>query len=285
MPAVELIENLLPAYGPCPAFQHECASARWEPEKGFVPRGFLGAIGSVQDVRLVLLTAEPGNPLGGETYHGSPLEMLQQAHSLSFDIVAHSRVRKDRNFLFHRNLRLVLDLTWPGLSLERQLRRTWITDTYLCSARIEGDSIPQVAEQRCAASYLRQQLALFSSVALVIALGGKAKARADRIGIDAYRVFSVAPPGCNRRAARPSWEEIPRLLAERGLSDDSSGNIQRLRIRTGARPANKQDSCNMAAVSRHCRRQCQRRKSASALARRPDACPTSTGGDHVRAGH
>jgi hypothetical protein len=224
LPAAKLIENLLPAYGPCPAFQLECVQARWEPEKGFVPRGFLGATGSLQDVRLVLLTAEPGNPLAGEAYHGSPLEMLEQAHGFNFDLVEHSRVRKDRNFIFHRNLRLVLDLAWPGLSLERQLQRTWITDTYLCSARTEGGSVPTAAEQRCAGSYLRQQLALFPAASLVIALGGKAKARADRIGIGAYRVFSVAPPGCHRRAARSSWEEIPRLLAERDLINDSAGN-------------------------------------------------------------
>ena len=66
LPAAELIENLLPAYSPCSAFQQECRSAKWCPEKGFVPRGFLGAIGSIQDVRLVLLTAEPGDPLAAE---------------------------------------------------------------------------------------------------------------------------------------------------------------------------------------------------------------------------
>jgi hypothetical protein len=71
LPAAELIENLLRAYSPCPAFQHECALVKWGPEEGFVPRGFLGATGSIHEVRLVLLTAGPGDPLPAETYHGS----------------------------------------------------------------------------------------------------------------------------------------------------------------------------------------------------------------------
>ena len=118
LPAAELIENLLPAFSPCPAIGHECASARWCPEKGFVPRGFLGAIGSVRDVRLVLLTAEPGDPLKEETYHGSPADMLGQAHLLYWELMEHCRERKDRNLIFHRNLRRILDLAWPGADLE-----------------------------------------------------------------------------------------------------------------------------------------------------------------------
>ena len=78
LPASEPIENLLPAYVPCAALQHECSSAWWDPGKGYVPRGLPGAVGSLQDVRLVLLTAEPGDPLTDETYYGSPAEMLRQ---------------------------------------------------------------------------------------------------------------------------------------------------------------------------------------------------------------
>lgn len=226
LPATELIENLLPAYSPCPAFQRECVSARWCPEAGFVPRGFLGAIGSMRDVRLVLLTAEPGDPLATEIYHGSPAEMLEQAYHFYYDLVARCRDSKDRNLIFHRNLRRILDLAWPGSSLEDQLRRTWITDSYLCSARIEGGSVPHAAEERCASDYLRRQLALFPPSGLVIALGGKAKARAGRVGISAHRVFSAAPPGCYRRQALSSWEEIPRLLVQRGLTDHLSGNAR-----------------------------------------------------------
>jgi hypothetical protein len=136
LPAAELIENLLPAYSPCPAFQYECASAKWCPGKALAPGGggFLGATGSIHEVCLVLLTAEPGDPLAAETYHGSPAEMLEQAYNFNYDLVAHYRDRKDRNLIL-RNLRRILDLAWPGFSLEDQLCRTWITDTYLRSAR------------------------------------------------------------------------------------------------------------------------------------------------------
>lgn len=52
----------------------------------------------------------------------------------------------------------------------------------------------------------------------MIALGGKAKARADRVKINAHRVFSAAPPGANRPEALKSWEDIPRLLAAEGAA-------------------------------------------------------------------
>lgn len=223
LPAVELLESLLPAFGPCAAFQCECAAATWCPEKGFVPRGFLGAIGSIRDVRLVLLTAEPGDPLTVETYYGSPLEMLGQAHQFYYDLVERCRDQKGRNLIFHRNIRQILDLAWPGAELEEQLRRTWITDAYLCSAPKEGGPVRRSAEHRCASDYLHRELALFPASPLVIALGGKAKARADRIGINAHRVVSAAPPGCHQHQARNSWEEIPRLLDARPLTSYHPG--------------------------------------------------------------
>jgi hypothetical protein len=74
LPAPELMAKLLLAYQPCAAFGGECPKNRWDPAHGHVSRGFLGAIGSLREVRLVLLTAEPGDPLEGERYSRLPGE-------------------------------------------------------------------------------------------------------------------------------------------------------------------------------------------------------------------
>lgn len=63
-PAKELARILRPAYRPCPGFELGCKSvARWKPEKGHVPRGFVGALSSRKEVEVVLVVAEPGDPL------------------------------------------------------------------------------------------------------------------------------------------------------------------------------------------------------------------------------
>jgi hypothetical protein len=41
---------------------------RWNPKAGHVPRGFCGAISTPDDVKLVLITAEPGDPHAEENH-------------------------------------------------------------------------------------------------------------------------------------------------------------------------------------------------------------------------
>ena len=63
-----LIEILSPAYR-CPEFDGPCAGEmRWQPQAGHVPRGFAGAAGLIEDVELILLVAEPGDPRYGEAH-------------------------------------------------------------------------------------------------------------------------------------------------------------------------------------------------------------------------
>ena len=60
-PAIELLDLLLPAYSPCAGFSARCAGvAKWAPESGHLPRGYLGATARLDDVDLILLVAEPG---------------------------------------------------------------------------------------------------------------------------------------------------------------------------------------------------------------------------------
>jgi uracil-DNA glycosylase len=101
------------------------------------------------------------------------------------------------------------------MSLEQQLHRAWLTDSVLCSAAREGGPVVTPIARECRVRYLEAQLRLFPN-ALVVALGGKAQRRLQGWpGI--HPAYSVAPPGCNRRQARPSWHAIAeKLLSTRG---------------------------------------------------------------------
>lgn len=204
---VELRNALLPAYAPCSAFKGACRSMRWKPSHGHVPRGFCGATGALEEVRLVLVTAEPGDPHAKEQHLGAPTEMLGSAYRYA------SACLQSGTDLFHRNLRRFMTLCWPGETFEQQFRKTWLTDTVLCSAAREGGSVPAAVKRECRTRYLEAQLALFPS-AVVVALGKKAERRLS--GIPGVVVAgSVAPPGCNRPEVRESWVSAARVVRRR----------------------------------------------------------------------
>jgi hypothetical protein len=72
--------------------------------------------------------------------------------------------------------------------------------------------VPAVAARECRARYLEAQLRLFPNAA-VVALGRKAQQRL-RGWPDVHHAFSVAPPYCNRKNARESWNAIPSLVQQ-----------------------------------------------------------------------
>jgi hypothetical protein len=204
-----LKDLLLPAYGPCPAFDSVCSDMRWSPAEGHVPRGFSGATGELREVELVLVCAEPGDPHTGERHDAGTTEewYLRSTSSYSYKCL------REGTDLFHRNIRLILKLCWPELEIGPQLRKTWITDSVLCSAKTEGGKVSGAIEQECRRRYLERQLAAMPW-ALVVALGGKAYERLKGIpGV--LKAISAAPPGCNYRQARPSWEQVARTVRSR----------------------------------------------------------------------
>ena len=198
-PNKALSSILRPAFKPCAGFDGACKDvAQWKPECGHVPRGFVGALGSIDEVEVVLLIAEPGNPYQWEKYSPSRNTFSQVSQHTY-------RQLEGSDEQFHRNLRYMLDLLFPRMALQDQLRKTWITETYLCSAPQEAGPVPGNAENECASRYLSRQLDLLGGRP-VIALGAKAYNRAKRVGVrDLFKAYAVAPPGCNRREARPSW--------------------------------------------------------------------------------
>jgi len=182
---------------------------RWDPRKGHVPRGFFGATANIEDVRLVLVCAEPGDPHGAESHVGSsPAATFRSAYDYAYNCF------KDGKDLFHRNVRLILNLCLPGLDFDEQMQRAWITDSVLCSARIEGGNVPAQVARACRARYLEAQLDLFPN-AVIAALGGKARRRLAGYDREVIPAIAAAPPGCNRAGARDSWEAIAKQVRAR----------------------------------------------------------------------
>ena len=124
LPCDPLVEILSRSFQPCPGFTGGCrASARWAPDVGHVPRGFVGALGSRDDVKLIIVTAEPGDPRPGECQQVDPDNLSGSlAHICEFTY----RQLETRFSQYHGNVRTVLDLCWPGLDLRSQMTRTWI---------------------------------------------------------------------------------------------------------------------------------------------------------------
>ena len=199
-PNPRIVAALSPAYGPCPEFTQACSEMRWQPERGHVPRGFAGATGDLSEIELVLVVAEPGEPVEGrDSISGDPMDLVY------YDAMHSFRTGRD---LFHRNVRKILELCWPGMPFDLVMRKVWLTESVLCSATTTTGPVSRTAYRACGQRYLLAQLALFPS-AVVVALGGKAAERLTALGVKSFvAAWSVAPPGCNRKEAADSWRKI-----------------------------------------------------------------------------
>ena len=218
LPSQELLDVLEPVYAPCPGFSDKCRGvARWCPAAGHFPRGFIGAFGDLDEVKVVIVVAEPGDPFSGDRsgHDVSPCELMAQTCRATFE-----NYDEGKN-LFHRNVRFLLNRIFGVMSLEEQMVRTWITESMLCSAPEEAGNVPSKVTRECGERYLAKQLVLLNRCP-IIALGRKAQRRvkylknadpalSERV-IDAY---AAAPPGCYRKPARSSWEHAARKVRER----------------------------------------------------------------------
>ena len=195
----ELKRLLLGAYQPCPGFGGTCHDMRWNPQAGHVPRGFCGAAGELSEVALVLVVAEPGDPHDAEVHPAEPEAALKSTYDYTYKCI---RGGKDQ---YHRNIRAILDLCFPGQGFDDQMRRTWMTESVLCSAPKEGGTVRSAVGKACRSLYLERQLSMFPN-AVVAALGSKAQSRLK--GLPFIAAKAAAPPGCNFRGARESWEAV-----------------------------------------------------------------------------
>ena len=201
MVARELRDVLIPAYR-CSAFDGACNGMRDKPEQGHFPRGYTGATGSLSDVKLVLVVAEPGEP----PENARPQPSAEPADLVDLLASKIGRTFKDGGGAFHRNVRYLLERCWPGMPFLEQMKHTWITEGVLCSAAATTGPVPKVVETECAQRYLKKQLALLTG-AFVIALGKKAESRLKRVGVTANAVvFAAGLPGGYAKGAKPSWD-------------------------------------------------------------------------------
>lgn len=204
-PNPSLMDILLPSLLPCSGFSNACRGyARWDPRVGYVPRGYIGGTDTINEIQLVLVTAEPGDPADGEDYDGPPAAMSSRCSRLGYGALQHLNLRRNgRAAPFHRNLRFLIDLCLPGRPFDEQMRRTWITPAVLCSATRSGAGLPQTMASYCGTRYLRPQIDAISS-AFVIALGGKAVGRLRKCGAryDFVAQHPSARPNTNPEA---SW--------------------------------------------------------------------------------
>lgn len=199
-PNQELLDLLKSAYS-CEHLE-VCPQAVFDPSKGLVPRGFVGATGALDEVQAIFVLAEPGHPLKGESYPSSPHEAtLEKALEHTY------RCFKESENLLHRNVRKVISMIWPNKSFDEQLRNVWITEGRLCSIEKE---IGSFRDRLCAPTHLQRQLDLMPQAA-IIAFGRKPQQRLalcrrleQRTVIDCR---ALAPPGCNRKDAAESWEK------------------------------------------------------------------------------
>jgi hypothetical protein len=205
LPCLPLRRILLKAYKPCDGFSDSCkADMRWDPAASHIPRGCYGATGqSPDEVKLVLVVAEPGDPQPGESYaHCSTgEEMLAAACAIAQSCFMNGTDQ------YHRNIRKILKDCWPGTTFQEQMQRTWITESCLCSASSEGAPVGRKVTDACGTRFLREQLRLMPN-AVVIALGSKAQKRLSQIGVKFISAFSAAPPGCNFSGAAKSWQKV-----------------------------------------------------------------------------
>ena len=204
----ELTRILERAYRPCAGFDGPCSAMTWAPARGHIPRGFWGALDSLEEVRLVMVLAEPGFPKDGRRQTGleSALAATEQCY----------RYKDDTG---HRNVRYIVRLCFPELSFIEAMRKVWITESVLCSipkGSPTGKLLPEV-EDHCVRTFLLPQLHLFPN-AIVAAMGGKAYCRMTRCGFtDVVQYSAVYKPEGNKPRARASWKK----LADRMQLSDS----------------------------------------------------------------
>lgn len=200
---IELKNIISGAITSCPHFCDTCNKVKYDPQTGFMPRGFGGAEGAANEVRLVLVTAEPADPADGEHYSGNADQLFDQQRRVFQENMLGLLKRSGRASPFHKNLRRIAELFWPDLDEEVRWRRTWYTNTVLCSAAQSGGRIAAPIEKACVDTYLKKQLDLFKG-AYIVVLGGKARDRMTRMGLhfDTQAQHPSARPNNSRES---SW--------------------------------------------------------------------------------
>ena len=183
----------------CPNFG-VCDEAVYDPVNGHVPRGFSGATARLEDVYLVMVFAEPGFPLPGESYTGDPQADLRFLLNASY-------LRSGAN-QFHRNITAFLDSVFPFLAgdIDQQLKHVWLTESRHCSIAEEIGTIKKPDRVICSRTHLVEQIKLFPN-AIVLLAGGKA-AQVGSLLNSFITCGAFALPGCNQKEVRERQKAV-----------------------------------------------------------------------------
>jgi len=164
----------------------------------------MGARGDLSEINLVFVVSEPAEPGDGEIYCGSPEEMFSSYYNYAYAALKELNMTRNGNEQpFHSKFRKILDIFIPETSFEDQMRKVWITDSVLCSAKKSGAVVDEDVEKACAHLYLRPQRILLSG-AFWVALGNKAKNRMDKCGL-AYDAKALHPSASDKYDPSTSW--------------------------------------------------------------------------------
>jgi|688.fasta_scaffold156103_4 hypothetical protein len=225
--ALNKLEYILkPAYLPCEGFNNGC-NLCWNPNEGHIPRGFLGATSTIRDVEIIMVFAEPGDPHKDEKYESASFKSALNRTYKSM---------KDGTDRFHENVRSILNMFFPGEDFDAQLKKTWMTESVLCSASKECGSVPKEVIEKCSNNYLLKQISLFfdgiANPPTIIALGRKASVRLDRLKLNEKKIPFIyvahpSPPGANRKEAVISWKK-----AAEDFKLAKSHNVDKYQINT-----------------------------------------------------
>ncbi|WP_152986875.1 hypothetical protein [Pseudovibrio sp. POLY-S9] len=185
LPGKKLQELMLPAYSPCIHFG-ACREAKFVPDSGHVPRGFLGATGALEEVELVMVFSRPGSPKHDERYQhtNSSEQFLKQSSGFVYDCFNSCRSP------FHKNARWFINQRYPGMSFDEQLRHVWLTNARLCSVLTK---VRPSQDNTCTNQFLRKQISLLPN-AIVVAFGDVAESYLKPLNIDYIKAYSLSPP-------------------------------------------------------------------------------------------
>ena len=137
-----------------------CRNTIYNPSNGYIPRAFGGAKCTLEDVKLVIVSNGPTDPIDNESYSGSPEEDLS--------LLLADRYLTSEPLSIHTNLRSFLNLVFPDLAgpLEMQLTRVWVTNSVHCTF---SENVKIAERRRCARANLSRHIELFSNPAVVLA--------------------------------------------------------------------------------------------------------------------
>lgn len=163
----------------------------WNFTSGYAPRTFTGNWRTPEEVRMVLIMAEPSTPYSGESYSEDPETWFQQAvlDQPTISVINSTKPHSSRSGWFLHQCGFDpanAQETWQKVV---QFNSLWLTiDTPLGKA-------PEAVTDYFGRVYLSPILRFFPN-ATIVAAGGKAISRVHSTKIEFVEMGALSPPGC-----------------------------------------------------------------------------------------